>query len=92
METVLHRLAGRKIVTDRKGNGAGTTPGGTLLDTTEELFDQHIAVNLRGPFFTMQAAVKDMRERAVPGSIVNIISTSELGGQPYLAPDRKSVV
>lgn len=67
-------------------NSAGLTSRGTLLDTTEELFDQHIAVNLRGPFFTMQAAVKDMRERAVPGSIVNIISTSELGGQPYLAP------
>ncbi|MDI9899579.1 SDR family oxidoreductase [Rhodococcus sp. IEGM 1409] len=67
-------------------NSAGLTSRGTLLDTTEELFDQHIAVNLRGPFFTMQAAVKDMRERAAPGSIVNIISTSELGGQPYLAP------
>lgn len=48
-------------------NSAGLTSRGTLLDTTEELFDQHIAVNLRGPFFTMQAAVKDMRERAVPG-------------------------
>mgnify|MGYP000390777801 CR=1 FL=1 len=46
-------------------NSAGLTSRGTLLDTTEELFDQHIAVNLRGPFFTMQAAVKDMRERAV---------------------------
>ena len=45
-------------------------------------------MNLRGPFFTMQAAVTghDLRERAVPGPIVNIISTSELGGQPYLAP------
>jgi NAD(P)-dependent dehydrogenase (short-subunit alcohol dehydrogenase family) len=56
------------------------------LDTTPELFDQHIAVNLRGPVFLMQAAVQDMVRRGEPGTIVNIISSSELGGQPYLAP------
>ncbi|AGZ38964.1 SDR family oxidoreductase [Actinoplanes friuliensis] len=67
-------------------NAAGLTSRGTLLDTTPELFDQHIAVNLRGPFFLMQAAVQDMVRRGEPGTIVNIISSSELGGQPYLAP------
>lgn len=67
-------------------NAAGLTDRGTLLDTTPELFDRHVAVNLRGPFFLMQAAVRDMLARKVPGSIVNIISSSELGGQPYLAP------
>jgi NAD(P)-dependent dehydrogenase (short-subunit alcohol dehydrogenase family) len=67
-------------------NSAALTSRGTLLNTTPELFDAHIAVNLRGPFFAMQAAVADMLSRSAPGSIVNIISTSELGGQPYLAP------
>jgi NAD(P)-dependent dehydrogenase (short-subunit alcohol dehydrogenase family) len=67
-------------------NAAGLTTRGTLLDTTPELFDQHVAINLRGPFFVMQAAVADMVRRREPGTIVNIISTSELGGQPYLAP------
>ncbi len=67
-------------------NAAGLTTRGTLLDTTPELFDQHVAVNLRGPFFLMQAAVRDMVRRGAPGSIVNVISTAELGGQPYLAP------
>src|SRR5918993_984174 len=67
-------------------NAAGLTARGTLLDTTPELFDAHIAVNLRAPFFLMQAAVKDMQARKAPGTIVNIISSSELGGQPYLAP------
>ncbi len=67
-------------------NAAGLTSRGTLLDTTPELFDAHVAVNLRGPFFLMQAAVRDMVRRGEPGSVVNIISTSELGGQPYLAP------
>ncbi|HET6258538.1 SDR family oxidoreductase [Pseudonocardia sp.] len=65
---------------------AGLTSRGTLVDTTPELFDAHIAVNLRGPFFLMQAAVRDMLSRGAPGSIVNVISSSELGGQPYLAP------
>ena len=67
-------------------NSAGITTRGTLLDTTVELFDAHIAINLRAPFFIMQAAVQDMRRRQAPGSIVNIISFSAHGGQPYLAP------
>lgn len=65
-------------------NAAGLTTRGTLLDTTPELFDQHIAVNLRGPFFTMQAAVANMVERGAPGTIVNIITTEEFGGAPNL--------
>ena len=67
-------------------NSAGITTRGTLLDTTPELFDNHIAVNLRGPFFAMQAAAADMIERGTEGSIVNIISIAEHGGQGYLAP------
>jgi NAD(P)-dependent dehydrogenase (short-subunit alcohol dehydrogenase family) len=78
--------------TDRFGridclvNCAGLTSRGTMLDTTPELFDEHIAVNLRGPFFLMQAAIKDMVARSADGSIVNIITMSSYGGQPYLAP------
>jgi len=67
-------------------NCAGLTTRGTMLDTTPELFDAHIAVNLRGPFLLMQAAIKDMVARGEGGSIVNIISMSAHGGQPYLAP------
>jgi NAD(P)-dependent dehydrogenase (short-subunit alcohol dehydrogenase family) len=67
-------------------NSAGLTTRGTMLDTTPELFDEHIAVNLRGPFFLMQAAIKDMAARGQGGSIVNIITMAAHGGQPYLAP------
>ncbi|HET9380308.1 MAG TPA: SDR family oxidoreductase [Streptomyces sp.] len=67
-------------------NSAGLTSRGTLLDTTPELFDEHIAVNLRGPFFAMQAAVADMLARKAPGTIVNVITSSAHGGQPFLAP------
>ncbi len=67
-------------------NAAGLTARGALLDTTPELFDRHIAVNLRAPFFLMQAAVADMKRRGDPGTIVNIISIDSHGGQGFLAP------
>jgi NAD(P)-dependent dehydrogenase (short-subunit alcohol dehydrogenase family) len=67
-------------------NSAGLTTRGTLLDTTPELFDAHIVVNLRGPFFLMQEVVRRLKADGRPGTIVNVISSSEHGGQPYLAP------
>lgn len=67
-------------------NAAGLTTRGTLLDTSPELFDQHVAINLKAPFFLMQAAVSDMITRGATGSIVNVITMSAHGGQPYLAP------
>ena len=57
-----------------------------MLDTTPDLFDTHIAVNLKSPFFIMADTIRHLRHRSAPGSIVNIISIAELGGQPYLAP------
>lgn len=67
-------------------NSAGLTSRGSLLDTTPELFDAHIAINLKGPFFAMQAAVADMVARKAPGTIVNVISNCAHGGPPHLAP------
>lgn len=67
-------------------NAAGLTDRGNLLNTTPELFDRMFAVNVRGPFFLMQDAVKLMIRDGVEGSIVNIGSTSERAGQPFIAP------
>lgn len=67
-------------------NAAGETARGTLLDTTPDLFDRHVAVNLRAPFFVMQAAVADMKRRGAPGTIVNILSIDAHGGQSFLTP------
>lgn len=67
-------------------NAAGATSRGTLLDTSRELLNEHLAINLVAPFMTMQAAVADMKGRGAPGTIVNIITMSMHGGQPYLAP------
>jgi NAD(P)-dependent dehydrogenase (short-subunit alcohol dehydrogenase family) len=66
-------------------NAAGLTTRGSLVDTTPDLFDEHIAVNLRGPFFLMQAVVQDLLRRGEPGTIVNVITMTSHGGQPYLA-------
>ncbi|NKC16636.1 MAG: SDR family oxidoreductase [Gammaproteobacteria bacterium] len=66
-------------------NAAGITDRGDILTTSEELFDRMMAVNIRGPFFLMQDAVKLMIRDAVEGAIINIGSTSALAGQPFIA-------
>lgn len=67
-------------------NAAGLTERGTLLNTTETLFDRMMAVNLRAPFFLMQEAVKLMIRDRTEGTIVNIGSTSSRAGQPFITP------
>ena len=66
-------------------NAAGVTDRGTILDTSEELFDRIFAVNVRAPFFLMQDAIRIMRREAIQGTIVNIGSMSALAGQPFIA-------
>ena len=67
-------------------NAAGITDRGTIFDTSPELFDRMVAVNLRAPFFLMQEAAKLMRRERVEGAMVNILSMSAHGGQPFLTP------
>ncbi|HLI00744.1 MAG TPA: SDR family oxidoreductase [Acidimicrobiales bacterium] len=64
-------------------NCAGIFPIASLEDTTVELWDRVLAVNLRGAFLCAQAVVPEMRRRQ-GGAIVNIGSMHALGG----APDR----
>jgi NAD(P)-dependent dehydrogenase (short-subunit alcohol dehydrogenase family) len=65
-------------------NAAGLTDRGTILDTSPELFDRMFAVNVRAPFFMMQDAAKIMRREGTPGAMVNILSMSSRGGQPFI--------
>lgn len=67
-------------------NAAGATSRGTLLDTSRELLGEHLALNLVAPFMTMQGVVANLVERGAPGTVLNIITMSMHGGQPYLAP------
>jgi NAD(P)-dependent dehydrogenase (short-subunit alcohol dehydrogenase family) len=66
-------------------NAAGSTDRGTILDTSPELFDHIFNVNVRGPFFLMQDAIKIMRRENIEGTIVNICSMSAKAGQPFIA-------
>jgi len=65
-------------------NVAGVTDRGTIWDTTPELFDRIFAVNVRAPFFLTQDAAKLMRRTGTRGTVVNIISMSGHGGQPFI--------
>lgn len=67
-------------------NSAATSERGTILETTPELFDRIMALNVRAPFFLIQGALELMIEQGIRGSIVNIISMSSHGGQPFLTP------
>jgi len=66
-------------------NAGALTDRGTILDTSPDLFDRMLAINLRGPFFLMQEAIRLMIRERIEGAIVNIGSMSELAGQPFLS-------
>ncbi|MFC6489167.1 SDR family oxidoreductase [Nitratireductor sp. GCM10026969] len=67
-------------------NAAAACDRGSLLDTTPEVWAKLMDVNARGPFFTMQAFVRQALEHRLPASIVNIVSMVVHCGQSYLAP------
>ena len=66
-------------------NAAALTDRGTILDTTEERYNEIFDVNVRAPFFLIQGAANIMKREKIAGSIVNIQSMSGHGGQPFIA-------
>lgn len=66
-------------------NAAAITDRGTVLDTSPELFDQMMAINVRAPFFLIQDAAKIMRREKIAGTVVNIQSMSAHGGQSFIS-------
>jgi NAD(P)-dependent dehydrogenase (short-subunit alcohol dehydrogenase family) len=66
-------------------NAAALTDRGTILNTSPELFDALFAVNVRGPFFLMQEAIRRMIRDDIAGAICNIGSMSALAGQPFIS-------
>ena len=65
-------------------NAGALTDRGTILDTSPELFDRMFAVNVRGPYFLMQEAIRLMIRDRIEGAIVNIGSISAHAGQPFI--------
>ena len=64
-------------------NNAADVTRGNIENTTVELWDRHMAVNLRAPFVLTQAVVPHMRARG-GGSIVNIGSVNAYIGETKL--------
>lgn len=62
-------------------NNSGVTRAQSLLETTEELYDEMFDLNMKGYFFCAQRAVANMLERG-GGAIVNITSVHGGGGAP----------
>jgi 3alpha(or 20beta)-hydroxysteroid dehydrogenase len=60
-------------------NNAGINRPATLLETDDDNWDSHVAVNQSGPFYGMRAAAPAI-ERGGGGGIVNICSGSALHG------------
>jgi NAD(P)-dependent dehydrogenase (short-subunit alcohol dehydrogenase family) len=61
-------------------NAGARTDRGTILDTSRELFDVLFVVNVRGPYFLMQEAIRRMIRDGIEGAICNIGSISEHAG------------
>ncbi len=64
-------------------NNAAMTGRGTVDSTTEDEWNDIMAVNVRAPFFLLQAAVEPM-EKQGGGSVINIGSINAYIGEPKL--------
>jgi NAD(P)-dependent dehydrogenase (short-subunit alcohol dehydrogenase family) len=83
----------RRVIAEAEGrfgrvdvlvNAGALTDRGTILDTSPELFDALFAINVRGPYFLMQEAIRLMIRDGIEGAIVNIGSISAHAGQPFI--------
>lgn len=67
-------------------NCAGVNRQRPALDVTEEDWDFILDINLKGSFFTAQAAALHMKEKGVRGRIINISSSLSHNVLPDRAP------
>lgn len=70
-------------------NSAGVFAGKPFLDVTEAELDGYLRGNLKGTYFTTQAAVRQMRAQGTGGSIINIgtvLVDHAIAGFPATAP------
>lgn len=65
-------------------NVAGLSARGSILDTTPQLYDRIMNINVRAPFFLIQEAAKLMRSIGTGGTIVSIGSIAAYAGMPIL--------
>ena len=64
-------------------NNAGIAESATLINTTDELWQRHLSINLSGTFYCTRAALPAMLEKRW-GRIINIASIAAKTGAPYI--------
>ena len=65
-------------------NNAGIAESATLVNTTDELWQRHLAINLSGAFYCTRAALPAMLKKGW-GRVINIASIAGKTGAPYIA-------
>ena len=65
-------------------NNAGIAESATVVNTTDELWHRHLAINLSGTFYCTRAALPAMLKKGW-GRIINIASIAGKTGAPYIA-------
>jgi NAD(P)-dependent dehydrogenase (short-subunit alcohol dehydrogenase family) len=65
-------------------NNAGIAESSTFVNTTDELWHRHLAINLSGTFYCTRAALPAMLEKGW-GRVINIASIAAKTGAPYIA-------
>ena len=84
--TVMAAVDARFGVVHGLVNAAAETDRGSIWDTTAELVDRLMAVNVRAPLLLAQAAARIMKREGIAGSIVNVGSLAGYGGEVFLLP------
>jgi 3-hydroxybutyrate dehydrogenase len=65
-------------------NNAGIAESSTFVNTTDELWEKHLSINLSGTFYCTRAALPSMLNNGW-GRIINIASIAGKTGAPYIA-------
>lgn len=65
-------------------NNAGIAETATIVNTTDELWQRHLSINLSGTFYCTRAALPAMLKNGW-GRVINVASVAGKTGAPYIA-------
>jgi len=77
LQKLIDEAVGRFGRLDIMVNNAGIETRTSVLDTTEDQYDEVLAINLKSAFFGIQLAAKQMIKQGSGGRIINISSVHE---------------